>query len=91
MRAVKGSERRRMLVDRIDAAAPEWKEIALRIHAHPELGLQEKQASGWLADGLTRHGFAVEGRKRRHYRRRNGELWDAVMMGLVLEEDAPDG
>jgi ribosomal protein S18 acetylase RimI-like enzyme len=29
-------------------------------------------------------GFEVEGRKRRHYRRRNGELWDALLMGLPL-------
>jgi RimJ/RimL family protein N-acetyltransferase len=29
-------------------------------------------------------GFVEEGRLRRHYRRRNGELWDAVVMGLVL-------
>jgi RimJ/RimL family protein N-acetyltransferase len=34
-------------------------------------------------------GFAVEGRLRRNWRRRNGELWDAVVMGLVLDEDAP--
>lgn len=31
-----------------------------------------------------RHGFAIEGRLRRHYRRQNGELWDALIMGLVL-------
>jgi len=30
-------------------------------------------------------GFEQEGRLRRHYRRRNGELWDAVVMGLVLD------
>ena len=35
-----------------------------------------------------RHGFEVEGRKRRHYRRGNGELWDSVMMGLVLDEES---
>jgi putative acetyltransferase len=29
-------------------------------------------------------GFAEEGRLRSHYRRNNGELWDAVVMGLVL-------
>ncbi len=33
--------------------------------------------------------FVQEGFLRRHYRRRNGELWDAVVMGLVLDEDAP--
>lgn len=34
-------------------------------------------------------GFAVEGRLRRHYRRRNGELWDALEMGLVLDVTSP--
>ncbi|MDQ4070925.1 MAG: GNAT family N-acetyltransferase, partial [Actinomycetota bacterium] len=36
-----------------------------------------------------RHGFAEEGFLRRHYPRRNGELWDAVVMGLVLDETSP--
>ena len=31
-----------------------------------------------------RAGFVEEGRKLRHYRRRNGELWDSVLMGLPL-------
>jgi hypothetical protein len=30
-----------------------------------------------------------EGRLRRHYPRRNGELWDAIVMGLVLDEERP--
>ena len=34
-------------------------------------------------------GFAEEALLRRHYRRRNGELWDAVEMGLVLDEQSP--
>lgn len=34
-------------------------------------------------------GFVEEGRLLRHYRRRNGELWDAVVMGLVLDGTAP--
>jgi ribosomal protein S18 acetylase RimI-like enzyme len=29
-------------------------------------------------------GFVEEGRKRRHYRRQNGEIWDAVLMGRSL-------
>jgi putative acetyltransferase len=29
-------------------------------------------------------GFVEEGRKRRHYRRRDGELWDSVLMGRPL-------
>jgi RimJ/RimL family protein N-acetyltransferase len=31
-----------------------------------------------------RAGFEEEGRRRRHYRRRNGEIWDAVIMGRQL-------
>jgi len=31
-----------------------------------------------------RAGFVEEGRKRNHHRRRNGELWDAVVMGRLL-------
>jgi RimJ/RimL family protein N-acetyltransferase len=34
-------------------------------------------------------GFEVEGRLRRHYRRGNGELWDAICMGLVLDVHRP--
>jgi RimJ/RimL family protein N-acetyltransferase len=34
-------------------------------------------------------GFLIEGRLRRHWRRRNGQLWDAIMMGLVLDEYSP--
>jgi RimJ/RimL family protein N-acetyltransferase len=30
-------------------------------------------------------GFVEEGRLRKHYRRQNGELWDVLVMGLVLE------
>jgi len=36
-----------------------------------------------------RHGFVEEGLLRRHYPRRNGELWDSVIMGLVLDETSP--
>jgi RimJ/RimL family protein N-acetyltransferase len=32
-----------------------------------------------------RFGFRREGLLRRHYRRRSGELWDAIVMGLPLE------
>jgi RimJ/RimL family protein N-acetyltransferase len=34
-------------------------------------------------------GFADEGVLRRHYRRRSGALWDAVTMGLLLDNDSP--
>lgn len=34
-------------------------------------------------------GFEIEGRKRRHYRRSNGELWDSLLMGKVLDTESP--
>ena len=34
-------------------------------------------------------GFVQEGYLRRHYPRKSGELWDAVVMGLVLDEERP--
>jgi RimJ/RimL family protein N-acetyltransferase len=33
-------------------------------------------------------GFQREGLLRRHYRRRNGERWDAIVMGLLLDDAA---
>ncbi|MBA3432221.1 MAG: GNAT family N-acetyltransferase [Actinobacteria bacterium] len=32
-------------------------------------------------------GFEEEGYLRRHWRRRNGELWDSVIMGLLIPEN----
>jgi RimJ/RimL family protein N-acetyltransferase len=34
-------------------------------------------------------GFVTEGRLRRHWRRANGELWDSIPMGLVLDDTSP--
>jgi RimJ/RimL family protein N-acetyltransferase len=36
-----------------------------------------------------RYGFVEEGYRRRQYRRKDGSLWDSVVMGLVLDHDAP--
>lgn len=36
-----------------------------------------------------RFGFREEGYRRRQYRRKDGSLWDSVLMGLVLDETAP--
>jgi putative acetyltransferase len=42
------------------------------------------------ARGLyAKFGFEEEGLFRRHYRRRNGQLWDAVRMALVLDHESP--
>lgn len=52
--------------------------VALQVWPHNEAALAL----------YRKFGFVEEGRLRRHYRRRNGELWDAVVMGLAL--DGPD-
>ena len=59
-----------------------------------ELGAHKLALQVWphnhAARGLyLRHGFTEEGLLRRQYRRRNGELWDAVIMGLVLDQASP--
>lgn len=36
-----------------------------------------------------KHGFVQEGYLRRHYPRKDGSRWDAVVMGLLLEETPP--
>ena len=41
-------------------------------------------------DLYLKHGFKQEGYLRRHWRRRNGELWDAVVMGLLLEDGSAE-
>lgn len=48
-------------------------------HNHPARALYAK------------FGFVTEGTMRRAIRRRNGELWDAIAMGLVLDTEAPGG
>ncbi len=47
---------------------------ALEVWPHNEAGLALYRKAG----------FVEEGRKRRHYRRANGELWDGILMGRAL-------
>jgi RimJ/RimL family protein N-acetyltransferase len=62
------------------AAAIEW---ARGAGAH-KVGLQVWPDNDSAISLYRKFGFEQEGRLRRHYRRRNGELWDALIMGLVL-------
>ncbi|QXC59518.1 GNAT family N-acetyltransferase [Aquihabitans sp. G128] len=57
--------------------------------AHPVVHKVTLQAWPHNAAALAlyrRHGFTVEGVLRRHWRRRDGELWDAVVMGLPVTD-----
>ena len=48
--------------------------MALEVWPHNEAAVGFYKAAG----------FVEEGRKLRHYRRRNGELWDSLLMGRPL-------
>ncbi len=59
-----------------------------------ESGLHKVDLGVWphnaTAIALYRsRGFTVEGRLRRQFRRANGELWDVITMGLVLDTQSP--
>ena len=56
------------------AAAAGAHKAALEVWPHNDAALRLYRSAG----------FVEEGRKVRHYRRRNGELWDAVLMGRPL-------
>jgi len=45
---------------RIDSLSQDLWDLALRIHAHPELGFEEYQAAAWLTEALENSGFRVE-------------------------------
>lgn len=54
------TDRKQAVVEALDALAPQLKELALQIHAHPELGFQEFKAQAWLTERLVAAGFSVE-------------------------------
>lgn len=54
------SELKRRALEALDALGPEARDLALRIHANPEIGFQEHQAVEWLSTALRRHGYEVE-------------------------------
>ena len=45
---------------RFEAIRPAVIALSHRIHAHPEMGFEEEQASTWLAEMLTDAGFTVD-------------------------------
>lgn len=63
------------------AASAGAHKMALEVWPHNEAALRLYREAG----------FVEEGRKVRHYRRRNGELWDSVLMGRTLDEGSAGG
>jgi amidohydrolase len=46
--------------DRIERAREQLLDLSHRIHAEPELGMEEERACAWLSDALAGAGFTVE-------------------------------
>ncbi len=78
----------------LDAVAAEARDLALRIHAHPEIGFEERQAAAWVSEALERHGYSV--------RRGVADIETAIVaraegrrpgptVGLIAEYDALAG
>lgn len=44
----------------VDSFSDDLAALSLKIHDNPELGFQEKKASGWLTAILKKHGFEIE-------------------------------
>ncbi len=80
MAKVDSNERQR-LTEAVDRLVPPWRELALRIHANPELGFQEHQAGLWLAEAMERAGFAVE--------RGVADMPTAFVASFETSEDSP--
>jgi amidohydrolase len=55
-----GAEAKTAARERIEGARDELLDLSRRIHAEPELGMEEFKACGWLSDSLEGAGFEVE-------------------------------
>ena len=59
-----------------------------------EIGAHKVELEHWPWNHAARRlyerfGFVEEGYRRRQWRRKDGALWDSVLMGLVLDDEAP--
>jgi RimJ/RimL family protein N-acetyltransferase len=68
--------------------------VEAAVRSARDMGAHKLELQAWPHNDAAirlylRHGFVHEGLLRRQYRRHNGELWDAVIMGLVLDETSP--
>jgi len=53
-------ELKAQVLEEIEALRGEFVDLSLRIHAHPEIGLEEVKASEWLTEYLEEGGFVVQ-------------------------------
>ena len=48
------------VIKAVDVLRPELKELALKIHDNPELGMEEFKACAWQKELLSKYGFEIE-------------------------------
>ena len=58
-----------------------------REHGAHKMSLQHWPHNDRARGLYEKFGFVQEGHLRRHYPRKDGQIWDAVIMGLVLDEE----
>src|SRR5215472_534390 len=88
------SDLKRQALAALDALGPEAKELALRIHANPEIGFEERQAVEWVSAALSRSGYDVEvgvADLPTAIRARARGAFDGPTVGLIAEYDALAG
>jgi amidohydrolase len=90
------SEAKARLAAAVEGARDEILDLSHRIHANPEFAFEERQAAGWVAEALARHGFAVErpaGRLATAIRatRPGGRGGAGPRIGILAEYDALPG
>ncbi len=54
------TEAKAEVTSEVEAQREQLIKLSLKIHANPELGFEESQASSWLTDYLAERGFSVE-------------------------------
>ena len=84
------------IAEAIEAARATILDLSHRIHGNPEQAFEEHQASGWVADILRAHGYAVEhpaGSLATAIRavRRGGRGGERPRIGILAEYDALPG
>ena len=57
---MKTEDTKALAIKEIDRRARELRELALKLHANPEVGFEEVKAAGWLTDFLAAEGFEIK-------------------------------
>jgi amidohydrolase len=94
--AAPNAAEKRRLAAAVLANSQEILDLSHRIHENPEVAFEERQASGWIADVLRRHGFVVQhpaGSLATAIRatKAGGRGGDGPRIGILAEYDALPG